>query len=170
MNSFVKVGLFAAVIAAGAAALYADDSMMGVSGDQNAQARVAHVQVLRARGVDDMRHVSHLRESARKAKDVIRLNCVNDKLVQMQPLMNTLDRLQVEVQVNASAMTEVVTTADGVHHLRDEADGCGGESLLSGIESANGFTAPTIPDTPYGEPWGETGTIIEPPGYASPFN
>jgi hypothetical protein len=170
MNSLVKIGLFAVAMGAGAAALYADDSTLSVSADQSAQARVAHVQTLRARGIEDVRHVMQLREMARRAKDVIRLNCVNDKLVQMQPLMNTVDRLQVDVQVNPSVMGEVVSATDAVHHLRDEADGCGGESLLSGTESANGFTAPNPPDNPYGNPWTATGTIIEPPGYASPFN
>jgi hypothetical protein len=170
MNSFVKVGLLAATLSAGAAVLYADPASLGLGGDPSAQSRVAHVQMLRQQGAEDMHHVMHLRDSARRAKDIIRLTCVNDKLVQMQPLMNTIDHLQIEVETNASVMTEAGATADSVRHLREEADGCGGEALLSGNESTNGFTAPTIPDTPYGEPWNVSSTIIEPPGYASPFD
>ena len=37
------------------------------------------------------RYVKHLQEQARKDRDVIKLNCVNDKLVQMKPQMNMND-------------------------------------------------------------------------------
>lgn len=169
MKLFAKIGIFALVAGAGTAALYADPGSMGGLDDPSAQARVSHVQAVRQQGADDVRHVLHLQETARTAKDVIRLNCVNDKLVQMRPLLNVLDRLQVEVQTDAGAMAEVNSTGENVRRLREDADGCGGEALLSG-DSENSFTAPTVPDSPFGEPWTETGTIIEPPGYASPFN
>ena len=43
------------------------------------------------------------------------------------------------------------------------------EGAVGALESSNGYTAPPIPDTPYGNPWGAGGTI-EPPAYASPFD
>src|SRR5262245_25938536 len=39
----------------------------------------------------DARHIQHLQQIARKEKDVIKLNCVNDKLVQVKPQMNIAD-------------------------------------------------------------------------------
>src|SRR5262245_61635725 len=50
--------------------------------------RVAHSQ----KDIDsDNKHVLHLQALARKEKDVIKLTCINDKLVQIKAQMNLFD-------------------------------------------------------------------------------
>jgi hypothetical protein len=121
----------------------------------------------------DYRHVLELQTRARKEKDLIKLNCVNDKLIEMKPQMNLADRLQVELQstrdtAESTSLTALIQAGDAVHRLREAADQCVGERLLVG-ESSNEFTHPTIPDDPNVNPLGGA-TTVEPPAYASPFN
>jgi len=122
--------------------------------------------------VADARHIHHLQAVARKEKDIIKLNCVNDKLVQVKPQMNIADQAKLTLDIAASgeqrgsAFQTLSTAAEAIRHLREEADACIGEPIL-GTESSNGFTGPTVPDSPYGNPFGPG---VEPPGYASPFN
>jgi hypothetical protein len=120
----------------------------------------------------DARHIQHLQQIARREKDVIKLNCVNDKLVQVKPQMNIADIAETELE-SANDMTRVgvfeniTQAAENVRRLREEADQCIGERIQSGGDSSNTFTGPDAPDDPTK---GFTGTEIEPPGYASPYN
>jgi len=120
----------------------------------------------------DARHVQHLQLIARKEKDVIKLNCVNDKLVQIKPQMNVADAAESELEraTDATRMAvfdSIAGVAEGVHRLREEADQCIGEPITQGGESSNSFTGPQAPDDPTK---GFTGGQLEPPGYASPYN
>jgi len=123
--------------------------------------------------------VLHLQATARKQKDVIKLNCINDKLVQMKAQQNIFDTAHLELvpliegrnpsdDANRYAMFgEVTTGADNLHKLRIEADGCVGEPEIVG-ESKNSYTGPTLGDDPTkGDVFGNP---VEPPGYASPYN
>jgi glucose/arabinose dehydrogenase len=118
----------------------------------------------------DLRHVLHLQAAARKQKDIIKLTCVNDKLIAMKPLANRFDMLYRELSgllLDASSerfavYQNVATGADAVNKLRKEADQCAGET-------ETGFTAPDLPlDPTKGDPFGDDG--VEPPGYASPYS
>ena len=123
---------------------------------------------------NDLRHVIHLQEIARKDKDVIKLTCVNDKLLLMKAEANVFDNNRSILEGMSDDSRDRVTTfddeskaADGVHRLRTEADGCLGEPEL-GAESANQTVHPPFPDDPtQGDPFDEG---VEPPGYASPYN
>ncbi len=122
----------------------------------------------------DIRHVKHLQEVARKNKDVIKLTCVNDKYLSLKAQANIFDDFHRELEGANADGTEriavydhVTDAADKVHKLRIEADACVGELEL-GTESSNGTDHPPFPDDPtVGDPFGE---VIEPPGYASPYN
>ena len=120
----------------------------------------------------DARHVQHLQQIARKEKDVIKLNCVNDKLVQIKPQMNLGDAAEAELKSTANAARisiykRIASAADSIRRLREEADQCVGEPTTQGGDSSNSFTGPTAPDDPTkGLPGGD----IEAPGYASPYN
>ena len=120
---------------------------------------------------DDYQHVEHLRLIARREKDVIKLNCVNDKLVEMKPQMNVADRVAGELQSSRdtndrrAAFDGVAQAGDNIRRLREAADQCIGEKLLV-TESSNEFTHPDIPEQPPGFADG----TIEPPAYASPFD
>ena len=123
---------------------------------------------------DDLRHVRHLQEIARKQKDVIKLTCVNDKLIALKAQANVFDTERRDLQSlgadsgeRFAVFASVTHAAESAHNLRAEADACVGEPELGG-ESSNTFTHPPFPDDPtIGDPF-KNG--IEPPGYASPFN
>ena len=134
--------------------------------DMQARAHQLHEQT-RA----DARHIQHLQQMARKEKDIIKLNCVNDKLVQVKPQMNIADAAEAELESSRDTdrlvIFETVSQAtENVRRLREEADQCIGEPLQLGSESSNSFTGPQAPD----DPTKGFGTEIEPPSYASPFN
>jgi hypothetical protein len=125
----------------------------------------------RSQMLEDYRHVQHLQIVARREKDVIKLNCVNDKLVQLKPQLNLWDRTQAELAgvtdgtTREAIVTELNNSTQRVRQLRQEADQCIGEPVAE-QESSNSWTGPTVPDNPYTD-WG---TVLEPPAYASPFN
>src|SRR5687768_15457640 len=80
----------------------------------------------------DHRHVLHLQALARKEKDVIKLTCINDKLVQLKAQMNLFDNaaLQLDGVLNNTEGSSVTLFAEiekagaDVKKLRGEADGC----------------------------------------------
>lgn len=133
----------------------------------------ARVQIFHDQIRADARHIQHLQQVARQEKDVIKLNCVNDKLVQAKPQMNIADTKEVELEsagdAERMAVFEVIAqAADSLRRLREESDQCIGEPItFSGGESSNSFTAPTATDNPTA---GFGNHPIEPPAYASPFN
>jgi hypothetical protein len=142
----------------------------------------------------DVRHVMHLQTKARQAKDVIKLNCINDKLVQLKAQVNIFDAAHGSLKAGLEAgdagggagaaagasaaaaagdekqatYSEVTATAGAVKTLRAEADVCVGEPELFKQESSSEVKRPDIVDDP--------GTIdplgdgpFEAPAYASPF-
>lgn len=133
----------------------------------------ARVHVLHEQMRADARHIQHLQQVARQEKDVIKLNCVNDKLVQTKPEMNIADAKELELESAGDAdrmavFESISQAADGIRRLREESDQCVGESItFSGGESSNSFTGPRAPDDPTA---GIPNNPIEPPAYASPFN
>ena len=130
----------------------------------------ARVRLLREQTRADARHIQHQQQVARKEKDVIKLNCVNDKLVQVKPQMNIADSAEAELEAShdgerMALFESIAAAAENIRRLREEADQCIGEPIIGG-ESSNSFSGPEVPDDPtkgYGHP-------IEPPGYASPYN
>lgn len=130
------------------------------------------VALLRDQSRGHARHIQHLQQLARQEKDVIKLNCVNDKLVQVKPQMNIADTRELELgsagDADRTAIFEsIASAADNVRRLREEADQCIGEPVtFGGGESSNSFTGPGATDDPGKSP----GNEIEPPGYASPYN
>lgn len=122
---------------------------------------------------DDLRRVRHLQEISRKAKDVIKLTCVNDKFIAIKAQANIFDRAHNELEGANPTGTErvtiyalVVEAAAKVHQLRSDADGCVGETDL-GSESLTTSDHPPFPDDPtLGDPFTPD---VEPPGYASPY-
>jgi hypothetical protein len=138
----------------------------------NLLAQVASLQVQMR---DDYRYTQHLQLEARNQKDIIKLNCVNDKLVEMKPNMNIVDRARLDIQgfqdanEQRSAFDQASQAAAEVKKLREAAEGCVGHPLLA-TDTANEFTHPDLPDNPTDDPGGGTVMTIEPPGYASPYN
>lgn len=144
---------------------------------------VAHAEALDVQIKGDMRHVLHLQTKARQEKDVIKLNCINDKLVQLKAQVNIFDAasalLRAGLESGASAddrqpaFTEASETGAAIKSLRAEADVCVGEPELFKQESSSEVQRPEIPDDPAGhDPFGGGGPGggFEAPAYASPFN
>src|SRR5262245_55999688 len=123
----------------------------------------------------DARHVMYLQQIAKKEKDVIKLNCVNDKLVQIKPQMNMVDAGVSDLgsasdATRMAAFGNISQSSENVRRLREEADQCIGESIAQGdSESSNSFTGPNAPDDPT-KGANSHGGGLEAPGYASPFN
>jgi len=200
MRLFVKFGLLGSLLGGlTATAVYGDPpgepispnglsggaSATGVSGNAAVDLRGtlpvadirARVHILHEQIRADARHIQHLQQVARQEKDVIKLNCVNDKLVQAKPEMNIADAKELELDAGGdvermAAFDSISQAADGLRRLREESDQCIGEPItFSGGESSNSFTAPHTPDDPTkGGPGGIGGLPIEPPAYASPFD
>lgn len=122
----------------------------------------------------DNRHVLYLKEQAKKAKDVIKLSCVNDKLVQLKAQMNiadaTNDQLQVALVKNSDdrqgLFGQLQGLGENVKQLREQAAACIGEPELYKQEAGVTYTAPEVPDDPTQSP---IGGELEPPAYASPY-
>lgn len=166
MKLLSKVAIAALVAGIGAATMYAAPG--GATGSLDDL--VTQAVTIRARINEDFQHVLHLRQIAKKEKDVIKLNCVNDRLVQMKPEMNLADQAYTEFQgaleisQRQASLGVLVGQSEAIHRDREAADQCIGEKLMLS-ESANDYTHPDIPDDPGVDPFGGA---IEPPAYASP--
>jgi hypothetical protein len=123
---------------------------------------------------EDAQYVLRLQLQARKEKDVIKLNCINDKLLQIKALRNIIEGAKSDFDIAVSGansdeqhyqFSRVTLSADNIRALREEANACAGEIPDLG-ETKSTWEGPDLPDDPT-DPF-ETG--IEPPGYASPFS
>jgi hypothetical protein len=142
---------------------------------------VARAEAIEVQIKDDMRHVLHLQAKARQAKDVIKLNCINDKLVQLKAQVNIFDSAHASLKAGLdgssaaddqqATFAEATETGGAIKTLRAEADICVGEPELFKQESSAEVKRPEIPDDPgAGDPFDPAGGPFEPPAYASPFN
>jgi hypothetical protein len=124
-----------------------------------------------------VQHVVHLQMVARRDKDMLKLSCVNDKLVEIKAQLNIFDSTQTTFQAELAHSTDAARVPFGemtdiavkVKGLRQDADACIGVPGLAKQESGVDVQHPAFPDdptvNPSGNAWG-----IEPPAYASPFN
>lgn len=133
--------------------------------------------------IDEMQgmleRVIALQQMARKQKDVIRLNCVNDRLIQVKKLLNIAEASRTDmVEAIASEnereryhqYTKVRITYENVTTLRSEAEGCVGEELIFLGPTRVEVEKPPIVDDPTKEdPFTLAGERVERPAYASPY-
>jgi hypothetical protein len=131
---------------------------------------------IRTQVESDYQHVQHLATVARKQNDIIKLTCVDNKLVEIKAEMNLLDtsyaQFQAQVAAGSDTMRASYLSVDDfgtkIHALRGDADVCAGVPELTKQESGGSATHPEFPDDPTQFPSGNWS--LEPPGYASPFN
>lgn len=136
---------------------------------------VEQVEKLTAQLEDDARHMRHLQAVARKEKDVIKLTCVNDTLVQLKAKQNLFDdsHRQFETGIASDAdaarpaFEELTVIGTDVANLRAAAESCIGVPELYKQESAASVQHPDFPDDPTLEDPFQPD--LEPPAYASPF-
>ena len=105
--------------------------------------------------------VLELQKAARKAKDVIKLNCVNEKLLAVKQLMNIADVAKTDLTEAIAAddrdgqvatFGQVTLAHERATSERDEAEGCIGEELIFVGPTQVEVDGPTIPDDPTDDP------------------
>jgi len=124
----------------------------------------------------DGKRVEELKVEARKQKDVIKLNCINDKLLQIKQLLNILEdgmsKLSLAIAEGDDGeryhrYTVIKISGEKITGLRDEAEACVGEEISYLGPLSVDVDQPDVPDDPTDDdPWGDP---VDPPGYASPF-
>ena len=132
---------------------------------------------LQAQMETDSQHILHLQSVAKKQHDVIKLNCVNDRLVQLKAQRNAADEANSSLQAAITANSDDRQTvfarlsdiASNIQQLREQANACVGEPELYKQESGVEVSHPDFPDNP-NEQNANFVTEIEPPGYASAFD
>jgi hypothetical protein len=132
---------------------------------------------LSAQAEKDRQRIDQLKAESRKQKDIIKLNCINDKLLQVKQLLNLLDdalsRLAHAIASGDEAeryhrFTIITVSAEKINGLRGEAEACIGEEISYlgpldiDVDEPDVVDDPTV-DDPFGD------GVIEPPGFASPF-
>lgn len=122
--------------------------------------------------------VVELQALARKQKDVIKLNCVNDKLLQVKQLLNIAEAGRTDLieaiaqQDNDSTLhqfSQISIAKEKTDGLHGEAEGCIGEELIFLGPTEVTVDEPGIPDDPTGDDQFDWANETESPGYASPF-
>ncbi len=164
MTKFLAKVLFVAALGGVAATMYA-----APSGPEAYSSEAASIKM---QMLADQQFVLRLKAQAVREKDVIKINCLNDKLVQMNPLMNIIDALidrltNVPDSEATAAFNELTDAAAKVREQRELAQQCA-ESKLLVTESTNAYTAPHGPEDPTQGIPGDYGGCGVPPGYASP--
>jgi hypothetical protein len=159
----------------GLAVLHADTAAPAQPPAPSIAEMQARSSALMERIAEDQRYVMFLKEQAKKAKDVIKLNCVNDKLVQLKAQQNIADTTNVQLQASlaksgddaASLYVQLNQTATDIQRLREETNACIGTPELFKQEAGVVVEHPEIPDDPLADP--PFDVDVEPPAYASPF-
>lgn len=134
--------------------------------------------------IADMRatlaRVLRLQQAARKQKDIIKLNCVNDKLLQVKQLLNIAEASRNNMVESISnrdkdatyhQFSQVTISAENTRTLGEEAEACIGEEIkFVGPTEVQVDKPPIVDDPTEDNPFDFAGGVsIERPGYASPF-
>lgn len=127
-----------------------------------------------------LERVIAIQQVARKQKDVIRLNCVNDRLLQVKKLLNIAESSRTDMVEAIAADNEreryhqfskVRISHENVSVLRDEAEACVGEELIFVGPTEVEVDRPALPDDPtkYDPFILDRDADIERPAYASAY-
>jgi hypothetical protein len=190
MKSLLKFGVGGLLIAGMGSLIYAapGDDDNGVSADvsittpgaKQMQLSPAEMTMASDEAIENvrgmLRHVTQLREKAQREKDIIKLNCVNDKLVLLKGTANIAeeDHHAVEIAISNSdekgrytAYGDLIVNHDKAKDLRDAADACVGDALTYIGKTDVQVTGPSNPIVP-GDHVFDPG--IEPPTYRTPWD
>lgn len=122
-----------------------------------------------------------LQEQARQSRDIIKLNCVNDKLLQVKQLLNIADAARANLTASIAARDDgaryhqfavITVSAEKTAALRDEAEACIGEELVFQGRASVDVDSPDVPDDPTSTDPFSLATSefdLERPAYATPF-
>lgn len=132
---------------------------------------------------DDEQKLLLLKQRAVKLKDVIKVTCVNDKLIQAKAEMNIADTANENLQAalaknneddRNSSFGSLTQAADAIKHLKEEAAACIGTPELLKQEAGVTVDRPEIIDDPVAtDPFQDYDGLgpndMEPPAYPSPY-
>lgn len=123
--------------------------------------------------------LTQLQQQARESRDIIKLNCVNDKLLQVKQLLNIADSARASLGEAIAGHNEgdryhqytvITVSSEKARGLRDEAEACIGEELVFSGRASIDVDAPDIADDPTRtDPFALASFDIERPSYATPF-
>lgn len=155
------------------------------SGEVEADLSAREMQAESTRLVAEMEgmhvRVLELQTAARKAKDVIKLNCVNEKLLAVKQLLNIAESAQTDLTESTAGGDRAQQVHDyGQVKLahersvaeRDEAEGCIGEEIIFVGPTEVTTVGPDIPDDPTDDPedpFSDVDVDFERPAHASPW-
>jgi hypothetical protein len=173
MKSLTKYLAMAAVMFVAAITVHAQ---VPASAPPSTSAMAQKVAAYDTQVQEDAQYMAHLQALARKAKDVVKLTCVNDRMVELKAQRNLFDTshqaFDIAITNSADAAqpsyVELGGTAAAVKKLRGDAEACVGVlELLYEEKSDVQVSHPLFPDDPTQEdPFLPE---VEPPAYASPF-
>jgi hypothetical protein len=122
---------------------------------------------------ESLKHIQVLQETARRQKDIIKLNCVTDKLVQVKVNMNIAEQAMTSLQENIARSDEGGRTHDftrltivnqKVLVLGAEAENCIGEDLsFVGATRVDVEVDPNVPQIDPTQPADPTIDLTRPP-------
>jgi hypothetical protein len=127
---------------------------------------------------DVVKRMIQLQEIARREKDVIKLNCVNDKLLQLKQLQNIADQANNNMQEAIARGDEdaryhefgrVTIAYQQAQALSAEAENCIGEDLTFLGKTTVTVEEPNIPEDPTLQQ-GPDFPVVEPLPVASPMS
>lgn len=117
--------------------------------------------------------LTELQISARSSRDVIKLNCVNDKLLQVKQLLNIADDARANIEAGTDrdfAYSQVTLSSEKIAGLRSEAETCAGEKeIYVGATKVSVSTPPLLDNPTLTDPFTLTSIELERPTYATPF-
>lgn len=126
-----------------------------------------------------LQHIGTLQETARKQKDIIKLNCVSDKLVQAKVNTSIADQAMTALQENIAKsdeggrtheFTRLTIINQKVVVLGAEAENCIGEDLtFVGATRIDVDVDPNIPKDDPTQPGSASTTSVERPPAASTY-
>jgi ribosomal protein S25 len=121
---------------------------------------------------ESLQHIQTLQETARRQKDIIKLNCVTDKLVQAKVNINIAEQAMTSLQENTARndeggrtheFTRLTIVNQKVLVLGAEAENCIGEDLsFIGATRVDVEVDPNIPQNDPTAPTGPTIDIVRP--------
>jgi hypothetical protein len=126
---------------------------------------------------DALKRVIHLQELTRRQKDVIKLNCVNDKLLQVKQLLNIAESANTDLSEAIARNDEegryhqfgrITIAHQQVTTLAGEAENCVGEDISFLGPTEVTVDKPDEPDDPTIEPVPQF-PFVDPPPVASPY-
>ncbi len=147
--------------------------------DENAAKLITEMEAIH-------RHTLELKASAQQAKDVIKLNCVNENLLAVKQLLNIADEAKTDfaeakVQGDRGEQVhqygQITIASEKAKDAGNEAQACIGEELHFVGKNDVTVDGPAIPHDPTKD--GDVGvgsgedpfvTQLEDPAYASPFS